>query len=407
MEPSHFRVTRVRLKQYRSLAEADVRLGDLVFLVGPNGAGKSNFLDALRLVSEGVGGSLEEALRERGGAPQVRRRAPGHPDRFSVRLSFEGPVEGQGAVTGTYGVQVAAARRGGFRITRERCEVTAGGTRAAFRTQDGELTASTERKLPVPVPGHLLLAGLGRHKAFAAAHAGLAGIRAFSLDPAAMRVQAPPRDGRALLRDGANAAAVLRRLGQVADGEDRRRLDSYLQRIVPGLRGARRRVVSGAETIEFTQDTAGSAHPWKFTAPSVSDGTLRALGVLLALFAPVDGRYGIVAVEEPETALHPAATAVLREALRDAADRRQVLLTSHSPDLLDHEDIDAATVRAVRAEQGRTTIGKLDEPAAFALRAGLDTAGHLLRTEGLVPHPTPAADAAGSQDAPAAHAADR
>ncbi|MFJ2958316.1 AAA family ATPase [Streptomyces sp. NPDC087270] len=392
MEPSHFRVTRVRLKQYRSLAEADVRLGDLVFLVGPNGAGKSNFLDALRLVSDGVGGSLAEALRERGGAAQVRRRAPGHPDRFSVRLSFEGPDEGRGPLTGTYGVQVAAARKGGFRIARERCEVAAGEARAAFRVADGTLTTSTERKLPPADPGRLLLAELGRHKAFAAAHAGLAGIRSFSLDPAAMRAPAPPRDGRALLRDGANAAAVLHRLRRVADGADLRRLDSYLQRIVPGLRGTRRRVLEGAETVEFTQDTAGSAHPWKFTAPSVSDGTLRALGVLLALFAPADGRYGVVAVEEPETALHPAAAAVLREALRDAADRRQVLVTSHSPELLDHEDVEAASVRAVRAEQGRTTIGELDEPAAFALGAGLDTAGHLLRTGGLVPRPTPAAD---------------
>ncbi|SEG10554.1 Predicted ATPase [Actinacidiphila yanglinensis] len=404
MEPSHFRVTRVRLKQYRSFAEADVRLEDLVFLVGPNGAGKSNFLDALRLVSEGIGGSLEEALRERGGAAQVRRRAPGHPDRFSVRLSFEGPGgergPGSGAVTGTYGVQIAGkGGSGSFRIVRERCEVTAGGVRSAFRVEDGELTASTERKVPAPAPGRLLLADLGRHKSFAGVHAGLAGFRAFSLDPAAMRGLAPPRDGRALLRDGTNAGAVLHRLGRVADGADRRRLDGYLQRIVPGLRGTRRRVLDGAETVEFAQDTAGAAHPWKFTAPSVSDGTLRALGVLLALFAPAGGRYGPVAIEEPETALHPAAAAVVREALRDAADRRQVLVTSHSPDLLDHEEVDAGSVRAVRAEDGRSVIGVLDEPAAFALRAGLDTAGHLLRTDGLVPRPALAAD---SDDAPRA-----
>jgi predicted ATPase len=208
-----------------------------------------------------------------------------------------------------------------------------------------------------------------------------------------MRTLHPPRDGRELLPDGANAASVLHRLGRSAGGEDRRRLEDYLTRIVPGVRGVRRRVVGGDETVEFTQDVAGAAHPWKFTAPAVSDGTLRALGVLLALFAPADGGYGVVAVEEPETALHPAATAVLREALRDAADRRQVLVTSHSPDLLDHEDIDADQVRAVRAEQGVTTIGELAEPAAFALRAGLDTAGALLRTEGLVPRPSPPRDA--------------
>ena len=82
-----------------------------------------------------------------------------------------------------------------------------------------------------------------------------------------------------------------------------------------------------------------------------------------------------MAVEEPETALHPAATAVLLEALRDAADRRQVIVTSHSPELLDHEDVDPDELRAVRADQGRSVIGAPDEEGAFALRAQLRTAG--------------------------------
>ncbi len=105
-----------------------------------------------------------------------------------------------------------------------------------------------------------------------------------------------------------------------AGQDDRRRLDGYLRRIVPGIQGARRRVLGGAETVEFAQDVPGSAHPWRFTAPSVSDGTLRALGVLVALFAPTGSGYGVVAVEEPETALHPTATAV---AAGGAAGRRR------------------------------------------------------------------------------------
>jgi AAA15 family ATPase/GTPase len=40
-------ISRIRLKNYKSIAECDVRLGPLTIFVGPNGTGKSNFLDAL------------------------------------------------------------------------------------------------------------------------------------------------------------------------------------------------------------------------------------------------------------------------------------------------------------------------------------------------------------------------
>jgi len=71
-------LTRVVLRNYKSIATCDVRLHPLVFLVGPNGAGKSNFLDALRFVTDALRTSLDHALRDRGGIKEVRRRSGGH-----------------------------------------------------------------------------------------------------------------------------------------------------------------------------------------------------------------------------------------------------------------------------------------------------------------------------------------
>jgi predicted ATPase len=67
VQDDQFSLTRVRLRNYRSIAEADVPLGKLLLLVGPNGSGKSNFLDALRLTSESLQSSFDQALRTRGG----------------------------------------------------------------------------------------------------------------------------------------------------------------------------------------------------------------------------------------------------------------------------------------------------------------------------------------------------
>jgi predicted ATPase len=392
MQDTSFSLTRVRLRQYRSIPAADVALGPLVFLVGPNGSGKSNFLDALRLVSEGLRTSLDEALERRGGVAQVRRRASGHPTRFSIGLEFRGP---QGH--GEYGIQVAAVRGGGFRIVREQCAVRSAardGARTApddagYRVDNGVLTSATLPATPAVDGRRLLLADLAEHKPFRYVYEGLADIGVFTLNPEAMRRPRTPGSGQVLQYDGSDIAGVLHRLGRTVRGrEDKLRIESYLRQIVPGVHGVARRTRNGREFLEFTQQVPGAKAPWRFAASSVSDGTLRALGVLTSLFTPAGSAYSTVAIEEPETALHPTASGALLAALRDAGDRRQVIATSHSPELLDSEDIDPAELLAVRAPGGSTVIAPLDQAATFALRAELHTPGQLLRADQLLPHPS-------------------
>jgi predicted ATPase len=118
----------------------------------------------------------------------------------------------------------------------------------------------------------------------------------------------------------------------------------------------------------------------------MSDGTLRALGILTALqqsnndFSPT-----FVGIEEPETALHPAASGALREALTCASMQTQVLVTSHSPDLLDDPNIDIDAIFSVISEGGDTKIVRLDEASRDMLRQHLFSAGELLRANQLAP----------------------
>ena len=60
MADREFTLTRIKLSQFRSLKDIDVKLGKLTVLVGPNGSGKSNVLDFLRLVSESLTTSLDQ-----------------------------------------------------------------------------------------------------------------------------------------------------------------------------------------------------------------------------------------------------------------------------------------------------------------------------------------------------------
>jgi predicted ATPase len=154
------------------------------------------------------------------------------------------------------------------------------------------------------------------------------------------------------------------------------------------MRGVSRKDLGNWETLEFTQDVQGANAPWRFPATSVSDGTLRALGVLVSLFADSGHTLSTIGIEEPESALHPAAAGVLLDALRDASERRQVIITSHSPDLLDRNDFQPEELCAVRSVGGETRIGALDEAGTMAMREQLYTPGELLRTDQLLPAAT-------------------
>lgn len=389
MTDSRFCLTRVRLRHYRSIASADVELGKLLVLVGPNGSGKSNFLDALRLTSEALQSSLDQALRGRGGMAEVLRRSASNPTHFAIELEFRGD-----GLHGAYGFEVAAVRGGGFRVSREHCDVwfdisSGEGDRPAdarFSVVFGELEFSTEPVMP-PVTGQRLYlvvaAGL---QAFRPVFDGLAAITVVNLNPDVMRQPQAPDAGELLHRDGANIASVLDRLERSDHGSaDKARIEEYLQLIVPGLHGVSRSDLGNWETIQFIQDVPGAKSPWNFSALSVSDGTLRALGVLMALFAGDGGTLSTVGIEEPESALHPAAAGVLLDALRDASDRRQVIVTSHSPDLLDRHDFTLPELRAVRSVDGETVIGPLDQAGSMALREDLYTPGELLRIDQLLP----------------------
>jgi predicted ATPase len=118
----------------------------------------------------------------------------------------------------------------------------------------------------------------------------------------------------------------------------------------------------------------------------MSDGTLRALAILVALFQKTE-RYplDIVALEEPESGLHPAAAGVLFDSLVEGSLFRQVIVTSHSPDLLDREDIPEHALKAVVMEQGQTLIGEADEMGKQAMKDRLYTAGELMRMDQLRP----------------------
>ncbi|HEY2730416.1 MAG TPA: AAA family ATPase [Polyangia bacterium] len=378
--PSTF-IHRVQVKNYRSIAACDVQLGALTFLVGQNGSGKSNFLDALRLTADALVQTLDHALRDRGGIAEVRRRSGGHPTHFGIRLDFSLP-DGQ---AGHYAFEVGARQGGSFVVRVEECGVGS----HSYRVEDGNVVRSSMATLPAASEDRLYLVTASGIAEFRAVYDALSMMGFYSLNPAAVRALQTPDRGEILKRDGANLASVVERIAHANGGALQQRIEEYLAQVVPGIEGVETKKFGHMETIEFRQRVQGADKPWRFPAINMSDGTLRALGILVALFQkPERGRIPLVGIEEPEAALHPAAAGVLRDCLREASRNTQVIVTSHSPDLLDDRDLPEDFLLAVVSELGTTHIGRVDEVTRSALREHLFTAGELLRSDQLRPGDT-------------------
>ncbi|MGQ0535499.1 MAG: AAA family ATPase, partial [Methanobacteriota archaeon] len=347
-------VTRVILTNYKSIESADVRLGPFNVLVGPNGAGKSNFLDALRLVSDALRSTLENALRERGGITEVRRRSRGHPTHFEIQLELDLGRTSRAA----YGFRVGAKKKGAFTVQWERCRVTSLrgiSEPSEYEVRDGKLVSSKPKLSAAASDDSLYLTAVSGTSPFRDLYKSLTSMGFYNVNPDRIKDLQTPDTGDFLLRDGSNLASVLDRMNKGS----LKRVTEYLEVIVPGVRGAEPKTLGHKVSFEVLQEVAGDKHPWRFPAVAVSDGTLRALAILVALHqrsAKAEVPMTLVGVEEPESALHPGAAEALSDALLEASRSVQVVATSHSPELLDNEDIPAEAILAVVADKGRTLI---------------------------------------------------
>jgi predicted ATPase len=93
------------------------------------------------------------------------------------------------------------------------------------------------------------------------------------------------------------------------------------------------------------------------SAGELSDGTLRFLFLLTVLASPSPAP--IIAIDEPETGLHPTMLPLVAEYAADAATRSQVILTTHSPQFLDAFRGTKPIVTVAKWENGETTLQTL------------------------------------------------
>ncbi len=172
----------------------------------------------------------------------------------------------------------------------------------------------------------------------------------FGPSAAVRRPQDPSLPQDILLEDGSNLGLILKRIKR--NPETKQRFEKYLRAVFEGMEEVD--VDFDAGLMKVVAHEAGRIIP----ASRLSDGTLRYLCLLAVLCNPDPGP--LVCIDEPELGLHPDLVNTVADALRFAAERTQLIITTHSVDLVDaFHDMPEAIVVCEKHEGG-TVLSRLE-----------------------------------------------
>ena len=397
------RIRQIQIQNFKSIERAVVDLEPFTAFVGINGAGKSNFVDALAFVRDCLSHSMEHAWdhRER---TNLLPAWVSEPASFGFRIIMD-----LSGCTAEYSIEIAVGAFEHAAVARERCIVQhKGEPDTVLEVVNGRFIKEIPGIRMAIGPDSLALPAASAIEEFRPVYNFLTSIQLYSIDPQQIRRWQKLESGEFLRADGSNAASVLWNLHNSRRGtESAERIRHLFSRAVPGIVQIKVADSGNRVILEFLQDL-GQDEVEYFSAMEMSDGTARILSLLLAAYQP--RRPSLLIIEEPGATVYPAAAEIIVQALLDAARERQVLITTHSPDILDARELPDEQIRVVTLERGRTIIAPLSQASRWALRERLYTPGELLKIDELNQDVEAAKDAAQQLDLfgddPHFHAAD-
>lgn len=402
-------VKRLVLKNYRSFPSATLDFSDPLFLVGCNGSGKSNLASAFALLADAMVSPLQEVFNRRGGFESICHLTSNDQTQAQFGMGIEfGQMDG--AEGGRFAFLAIALPNHRFQIVREQAMCQIDGDRwyynrkvdvrtpdghGTLRTDDGkfrispsapyldEQDSNTPGLKPMVEASALRLPLVAGDARFAPLFRALRSMRVYSIAPSTLREPQDPADGLVLKADGSNAASVLQELSGLPEAATTlAEINQMLEAIVPATTSVAPKAQGNKLSLAFTQQW-GDGKSITFNASDMSDGTLRSLGLILAVYQkPCPS---LLVLEEPEATIHPGALGAVLDLISCAAERMQVVVTTHSPELLDAKWIKDDNLRLVCWKNGASRLFPPSEASRLAMRQHLMGAGELLRSNALHP----------------------
>jgi predicted ATPase len=377
------KITQLEIEGFRSLKRVNWKPSDLNVVIGPNGTGKSNLLSFLELVAVAAQGGLGKYVQSLGGMEPLVWDGQASNISFTIKTL---PVDYE--TNPLYRGYRKPDRAGGpehYELTMARL-----GSGSSYRIYH-ELLANYAKVLTGEKPNPFKF--LERNDQSAVVfddmeHAFVAPPETISEEETLLSLAAGPfTNNRHIPLFQKELASVTvyhdLRVDRYADirtpavaraektvDSDGRNLVSVLHTLYTGDRDFKKNInlaMSVAfgddfEELVFTPDAYQRIQlriRWKTlrrdsSAVDVSDGTLRFLLLLTILASPVPA--SVIAIDEPETGLHPSMLPIVAEYAVEASTRSQVIFTTHSPQFLDSFSDTVPTATIAKWSGGETTL---------------------------------------------------
>ena len=329
--------------------------------MGANASGKSNLVAALRFLKMALLQNVEVAVAEFGGAGEIRNkiqreRKEAKPLRIQIRINQALSRRIQLAPRiriSEFAYTVEIDLRSSNEVPAIEREILKGKIQDSEgkplgqeylleRTKDGiTITDPTEtsprgKKTPIPPQDATRLAASTPFFSLPLVifRNLVEGWSFFNVNPDIARLPCKEIPELNLGESGEYLAAILHRLEKHAGGKGALAdIIEGLRGVVPGFKGLRtkRLEVDGRLTFQVLEDRMrGAINP-----RSVSDGTIRLLALMVIAHWSAS-RSTLLSVEEPENGLHPHLSKNIVELMREASESRQVFVTTHNANFLDH-----------------------------------------------------------------------
>lgn len=337
--------TNVTISGYKSIEHASIDLRPLNVLIGANGSGKSNLLSFFEFMREISREALGKFVNESGGAAALLFQGPKVTECLKASLAFGGSEDDKN----DYCVELRRTADDAFVLNEEMFE------------QDWPVPAATSsRPSKVFDSGHKETSFFSRGSDYVFDDALLHGCEEFHFNDTSSEAKARRRayigDSELLHSDSRNLASVLHRL-QLSQPDCYHRIVQTIRQIAPWF--------DDFVLVPVSEDPNNILLNWRdrysdqvYGPHQLSDGTLRAMGLVTLLLHPVDRLPKLILIDEPELGLHPQAIIVLAELIKQASHHCQIILATQSTGLLDQ--FEAEDVIVVDREGPASTFRRLE-----------------------------------------------